>query len=106
VAILRIEVQDVTYTGEIFGRSAWYVYRAKVREVISGDWTSPEVRFVSLQHAKFIKEVTQDCYVELRPATTALQARTGAPLVASKLLFSYLAWDRTEILLVRRTRRH
>lgn len=107
--VLRVKVLEVEYTDfypdcgpDCVPFSFWYKYRASVSKVISGDWTQPEVEFTYLQHAEFIDEVTDDCYVVLRPAGRNLQSKIGVPFVADKLLSRFFKSDRTMIKALQR----
>jgi hypothetical protein len=75
----------------------WSQYKAKVREVVSGHWSNKEVTFLNLQHATFIKKLTDDCYVVLAPASGNLRKKTAVPLVAEQLLFPGNSADAAKI---------
>jgi hypothetical protein len=106
---LRVEVLEVEFTDlspgcgsdECIPFDFWYKYRAKVKEVISGDWNQPEVAFTNLQHAEFIDKVTRDCYVVLRPAGKELQFKIGVPFAAERLLSLLWKPDRAVIKALR-----
>lgn len=104
--VLRVKVTEVDYTDmhpgcadddECIPTYFWYRYRARVRDVVAGAWTEREVEFVHLQHAEYLRKLTKDCYVVLRPAGTELQAKTGVPLVADRFLFGERDLDKASI---------
>jgi hypothetical protein len=43
--------------------SSWYIYHAKVLDVIEGEYLNKKIKFVVLQHAEYIKEYVKDVYV-------------------------------------------
>ncbi len=111
--VLRVEVLDNVATGlvpahacpegmQCIQMNPWAKYRARVKEVISGDWHEAEVTFARLEHAPFIPEATRDCYVILRPASPQIHSRIGVPFVAQKLLTSFGASDRAAIKALRK----
>lgn len=107
--VLRVKVLDVEYTDfypdcgpDCVPFSFFYKYRASVKKVVSGNWSQPEVGFTYLQHAEFIGEVTDDCYVVLRPAGQNLRSKIGVPFVADKLLSRFFKPDRPIIKSLRR----
>ena len=95
VKVLNVEFTDWTLPCEdaegCIPSHFWYRYRARVKEVISGNWTEREVEFTHLQHAEYISRVTKDCYVALLPASSDLSAKLGVPFVADKIIARY--WD-------------
>jgi len=108
--VLRIEVLEVEFTDFYPGCGDdhncvpfdfWYRYRARVREVISGEWKNREVQFTNLQHSEYIKRITRDCYVVLEPAPRELQSAVGVPFVADNLLFPKLKPDQSAIRALR-----
>lgn len=108
--VLRVEVLEVEFTDlypecdevkDCIPFDFWYKYRARVREVISGDWRQAEIDFTHLQHAEYIKKLTRDCYVVLEPAGDELRSKVGVSFVADKLLFRSLERDRTAIKALR-----
>jgi len=108
--VLRVEVLDVQFTdlypgcGEVqdcVPFHFWWRYRARVKEVISGAWTQPEVTFTNLQHAGYIDRVTKDCYVVLVPAGDEIRSKVGVPLVADRLLSRFFVGDRALIKALR-----
>jgi hypothetical protein len=113
--VLRVEVIESTFTGfspvsdcpegkqclEFYG---WKRYRARVNEVISGDWIEGEVTFARLEHASYIDKVTRDCYVILHPASPDIQSKIGVPFVAKKLLSNFIESHRAEIKALRKSR--
>ena len=108
--MLRVEVLEVEFTdlhpgcGEVkdcIPFDFWYRYRARVKEVISGDWRKSEIEFTHLQHAEYISKLTRDCYVVLEPAGDELRSKVGVPFVAYELLFRSLERDRAAIKALR-----
>src|SRR5436189_4052826 len=75
----------------------WFKYRARVKDVIDGSWRETEVEFTHLQHGQYIRAVTKDCYVVLRPAGTDLREKIRVPYVADRLLSRFWKSDRAEI---------
>lgn len=75
----------------------WVKYRARVREVISGQWSQSEVTFALLQHASYVADVIRDCYVILLPASPEVTDKLGVPLVATKLLSNSIKSHQAEI---------
>ena len=73
----------------------------RVKEVVSGTWTQPEVTFTNLQHAEYIDRVTKDCYVVLVPAGDEIRSKVGVPLVADRLLSRFFVGDRALIKALR-----
>lgn len=78
--ILRVEVKSVEYTDyypadacseitepdtECIVWSFYYRYDAKVKEVVKGEYSDKHITFVMLQHAPYIKEITNNWYVSL-----------------------------------------
>jgi hypothetical protein len=107
--VLRIEVISAEFTDMYSGCDErfncipthyWYKYRARVKEVIAGEWAQHDVEFIHLQHAAYIDEVTRDCYVVLRPTSVEIQAK-GKSLVADKLLSNFWKPDRAAIKALR-----
>jgi hypothetical protein len=104
--VLRVSVLKVEFTDwhpacqdqeNCIPMSFWHRYRAEVREVVSGSWSGAEVEFSHLQHAEYIRRVTRDCYVVLRPASTGLQSRLGVEFVADKILSRFFEEHRPAI---------
>lgn len=108
--VLRVEVTEVKFT-DLYPTCAdgdecvpfyfWYKYRARVKDVISGEWQASEVEFAHLQHAEFTRNVTRDCYVVLEPANQNLQTNIGVPLLAVELLSKFWKPDRAIIRAMR-----
>ncbi|KQZ34147.1 hypothetical protein ASD58_29105 [Duganella sp. Root1480D1] len=106
--VLRVEVLENVFTDfrpkpdcpegqqciEFYG---WAKYRARVREVISGDWDPVEVTFARLEHGSYVDKVTRDCYVILHPASPDFQSKLGVPFIAEKLLSNFFESDRAAI---------
>lgn len=99
---MRVEVVEVEFTDLYLGCGDekdcipfdfWYKYRARVKEVLSGDWQQSEVKFTHLQHAEYIDKVTRDLYIVLEPASEEMQAKIGVPFVADRLLSPYFQGD-------------
>jgi len=113
--VLRIEVLENVFTDfrpasdcpegqqciEFYG---WARYRARVREVISGDWVPAEVTFARLEHASYIDKATRDCYVILRPASPDIRSKLGVPFIAKGLLFNSNESHRLAIMNLRKGR--
>jgi hypothetical protein len=104
--VLRVEVLDVEFTDLFPGCGTvpdcmpfhfWFRYRARVKEVVVGEWASPEVKFTYLQHAEYIRSVTKDCYVVLYPASPEIRSEVGVGLVADRLLSRFFEGDRVLI---------
>jgi hypothetical protein len=104
--VLRVEVRGVEFTDLYPGCGDekdcipfvfWHKYRARLKEVLSGDWQQTEVEFTHLQHAAYIDKVTQDLYVVLEPASEEMRSKIGVPFVADRLLSSYSQKDRAII---------
>jgi hypothetical protein len=108
--VLRVEVIDVQFT-DLYpncdeGENCmpfyfWWKYRARIKEVISGTWSQPMVEFTHLQHAEYIRKVTKDCYVVLRPAGEELRSKVGVPFVADRLLSRFFNGHRSAIKALR-----
>ena len=109
--ILRVEVVSVEFTDWSPGCDVnddrcvpvhfWYRYRARVKDVISGSWSSPDVQFAHLQHAEYIPAVTKDCYVVLVPAGTDFSSKIGVSLIADKILSRFWKQHRAAIKALR-----
>lgn len=104
--VLRVRVLEVQSTDwhpacadpeNCMPMSFWHRYRAQVRSVVSGSWSSPEVEFVHLQHAQYIQRVTRDCYVVLRPAGPRLKSQLEVEFVADRILSRFFEDDRPAI---------
>ncbi len=93
--VLRVTVKDVAYTDwypacaeadDCVPVKFWYKYRARVKQVISGSWSSSEIEFIHLQHGEYLKDILRDCYVVLRPASPDLQSKIGVQFEVDELL--------------------
>lgn len=95
--VLRVEVVAVELTNWVPAAScpegkqcieffSWFKYRARVKEVVSGEWTQAELEFANIQHGQMREDATRDCYVVLRPASPAIRSKIGVPFVADELL--------------------
>jgi hypothetical protein len=113
--VLRVEVLENIYTGfsppsdcpegkQCVEFYWWSKYRARVIEVISGDWDQEVVTFARLEHASFIDKVTRDCYVILRTASPDFQSKLHVPFIAKKLLSNFVVSHRAEIQELRKGR--
>lgn len=113
--VLRIQVLDTKYTGvepdtpcpedmQCIQMYGWIKYRARVREVISGDWREAEVTFLVLQHATYVDQFTRDCYVLLDDANDNLRTKTGIALVGTKILSNFNKSHRPKIEVLREGR--
>ena len=108
--VLRVEVLSVDGTGwfpdcgeeDCIPVHFWFKYRARVKEVIDGSWDGTKVEFTHLQHALYIRRVTKDCYVVLRPADTDLSEKIRVPYVADRLLSRSWKSDRADIKALRK----
>jgi hypothetical protein len=113
--VLRVEVVENIFTGfspaidcpegmrclQFYG---WAKYRARVKEVVFGDWNQSEVTFARLEHGSYVDEVTRDCYVILHSASADIQSKIGVPFVAEKLLSNVFKFHRAEIKELRERR--
>ena len=108
--VLRVEVLSQEFTDwspNCIGKENcipvhfWFKYRARVKEVISGTYADPIVEFTYLQHANYIPEVTNDCYVILKPAEYALSSKLGVPYTATKILSPFWKEQRASIKALR-----
>lgn len=113
--VLRVQVLDTKSTGyepdtpcpegllciQMYG---WIKYRARVIEVVSGQWSETEVTFLKLQHATYVDEFTRDCYVLLDDANNDLRTKTGVTLVASEILSNFNKSHRPRIKALREGR--
>ena len=81
-----VKVKDVEYTGEYpyecdpdtcIPFYFWFAYKAKVLEIVAGNYDKPEINFLNLQHTYFIDEVTQKWYVLLGENTGYNKAKFG-----------------------------
>ena len=103
--ILRVEVLGVKGTDwypeceeeDCIPFQFWFKYRARVKEVIDGAWSGSEVEFTHLQHGEYVRDVTKDCYVVLRPAGTDLREKIRVPYIADRILSRFWESDRAEI---------
>jgi len=107
--VLRVEVLETTYTDlrpvsdcpegkQCIEMSGWARYRARVKEVISGDFDKTEVVFGRIQHASFSDKVTRDCYVVLHAASPNIESKIGVPFVLTKLLSNVIELHRAQIV--------
>jgi hypothetical protein len=107
--VLRVQVLSVEFTGwyaacpdeDCIPFHFWTKYRARVKDVISGEWSKSEVLFTHLQHAQYIDEVTKDCYVVILPADADLMEKVGVSYVADRMLSRYFKEDRAAIRALR-----
>jgi len=110
--VLRVQVISVEFTDwspnctqndneKCIPHSYWHKYRARVKEVVSGSWAGSEVEFTYLQHAKYIPEVTNDCYVVLYPASQDISSKIGVPFVADNILSRFFKAQRAPIKALR-----
>lgn len=104
--VLRVTVTKIEYTGWFQGCGevedclpfhSWFEYKADVKEVVHGHWDSPDVEFAYLQHARYIDEVTKDCYVILRPANADFRSDVGVVYIARDLLSKAFKHHRVKI---------
>ncbi len=106
--VLRIEVIERSYTGlspaddcpkeePCIQFQGWSKYRARVREVISGNWNKKDVTFARLEHGAYMDKVTRDCYVILDPANADIRSKIGVQFVSRKLLSNIIESHRAEI---------
>lgn len=110
--VLRVQVTNVEFTewspnctnndnDGCVPHSYWHKYHARVKEVVAGSWAGSEVEFTYLQHAKYLPEVTNDCYVILHPASHDISTRIGVPYVADKILSRYFKGQKASIKALR-----
>ncbi|MEH6417074.1 hypothetical protein V7787_24580 [Pseudomonas sp. CGJS7] len=108
--VLRVQVLETEFTdlypgcaepNECVPFHFWYKYRARVKEVVSGEWTKPEVEFARLQHAEFVDRIKRDCYVVLRPAGPNLGSLLHVPFEADRLVSRLMDGGPTEIRALR-----
>ena len=62
----------------------WSKYRARVIEVVAGDWPRAEIEFLRLEHAPYVEDILRDCYVVLRPSGAKLRERLPLDWVATR----------------------
>jgi hypothetical protein len=95
--VLRVEVLEVSYPDwsvkapcregmQCIDFTTLFKYRARLKEVIVGEWTQSEVEFARMQHSSFRKDATDDCYVVLVPAGQEMKSKLGIPFVLKDLL--------------------
>ena len=64
-------------TQDCASRFYWYVYTARVTEVVKGTFASRTVSFANAQHAHFVRGITDDWYVRLAHSPDATEAKIG-----------------------------
>ena len=95
--MLRVEVLEISYPDwpakapcregmQCIELTSLFKYRARVREVIVGEWTQSNVQFARMQHTSFIKDATDDCYIVLAPASKEIESNLGIPFILKDLL--------------------
>jgi hypothetical protein len=95
--VLRVEVLEISYPDwpikapcrdgmQCIEFTLLFKYRARVKEVVVGEWAQSEVQFARMQHSSMRKDATDDCYVVLVPASPVMESKLGIPFVLKDLL--------------------
>lgn len=83
--VLRVRVMTRNYTPHTqpnetdnviaVAGASWYTYRARVTEVVQGDYADATISFANYQHEYYLRALTRDWYVRLVPFSDQTTAK-------------------------------